>query len=442
MPFDTLVFNSAAFLRRIKRRILPYGNEEEYESIVTSVVTKAEEYELQNSAYALANVKYYRERYAGLRKYPILTKSVVRQCFPDLLADDFARMKHRQNTSGGSTGNPILLLQDAEYDRYVAHAINYFYRELLGYDTRALKKLLIWGSEADLLNWAGDWKKQLVGVLRGTVYVNAFALSPRTLSLCVDTINSLKPDMIRGYANSLFTLSRYMRDKARRVHAPLFIVSSAERLTDTMRATIEEAFKTRVFDFYGSRECGAIAGECKQGNLHVLSFNHTVEVVNDVDMAVEPGERGRLIVTTLHNRVMPLLRYEIGDIAIKGGESCGCGNPLPTLKRIEGRISDNFLTKRGDIIHGEYFTHLFYFKSSVKHFQVIQEDFDWIRINLVVNGEFKEAEQEEITRRIRVVMGPECRISFAILPEMPLTAHGKSLFTLSKIGNAKTHKFT
>jgi hypothetical protein len=73
----------------------------------------------------------------------------------------------------------------------------------------------------------------------------------------------------------------------------------------------------------------------------------------------------------------------------------------------------------------------------VKQFQVIQEDFDWIRINLVVDGEFKEAEQEEIRRKIRIVMGAECRISFAILPEMPLTAHGKSLFTLSKMGRQR-----
>ena len=51
------------------------------------------------------------------------------------------------------------------------------------------------------------------------------------------------------------------------------------------------------------------------------------------------GDLGRLVVTSLHNRVMPLLRYDTRDLAVWSEErACPCGSNFPIVDKIVGRI--------------------------------------------------------------------------------------------------------
>ena len=61
-----------------------------------------------------------------------------------------------------------------------------------------------------------------------------------------------------------------------------------------------------------------------------------LEVLDESGRQCAPGEPGRVVVTPLHNLAMPLLRYEIGDYAVRG-QTCACGRELPVLARIAGR---------------------------------------------------------------------------------------------------------
>jgi phenylacetate-CoA ligase len=208
-------------------------------------------------------------------------------------------------------------------------------------------------------------------------------------------------------------------------------------LREDARRLIQDVFDTHVYDFYGSRECGGLAGECRCGLMHILSFNQQVEVVNDADQEVASGEQGRVVVTTLHNRAMPLLRFEIGDLAVKGPSQCRCGSVLPTLQAVQGRISDNFVTRDGTVVHGEYFTHLFYYRECVRQFQVIQESYDHIRtyVSLHPGMSLPQEDREEISAKIRLAMGADCTVEYAIVEEIPKSPQGKFLFTFSKVSS-------
>lgn len=82
-----------------------------------------------------------------------------------------------------------------------------------------------------------------------------------------------------------------------------------------MRKEIEEVFKCNVFNRYGSREVGGIACNCAdETDLHLSIWNQYVEILDDYMQPVGPGKIGKAYVTTLNNKVMPLIRYEIGDI--------------------------------------------------------------------------------------------------------------------------------
>ena len=201
-----------------------------------------------------------------------------------------------------------------------------------------------------------------------------------------------------------------------------------------MREKIETVFGTKLYDYYGSREVNGMAGECKYGFMHVFMFmKNYLEILDSSNQPVGEGEEGKVIVTNLHNYSMPLIRYEIGDMAVLGPEKCKCGNTLPTLKRITGRITDHFVKEDGTIVHGEYFTHLFYLKDWVRAFQVVQEDYSIIKILIVPEGKMNEPEKKDTVDKIKLVMGQDCKVIWEFVHEIPKTPQGKYLYTKSLV---------
>ena len=191
----------------------------------------------------------------------------------------------------------------------------------------------------------------------------------------IATVNSFKPDLIRGYAGSLHELCRYTKKRDLTIHKPKILVSAAETLSDEVRQIIEAVFGTKLYNFYGSREATTIAGECQLGLMHMFMFNNYVEILNNYNQPVKEGEEGKVIVTNLHNYSMPLIRYEIGDMATLGPEECRWGKPLSTLKRVTGRITDHLVKEDGTFISGLALTPTFNLKDWLKAFQIIQEDY-------------------------------------------------------------------
>src|SRR6185295_14515719 len=93
-----------------------------------------------------------------------------------------------------------------------------------------------------------------------------------------------------------------------------------------------------VVDVYSSEECGQIALQCPEHEqYHVQSESVLVEVLDDEGRPCAPGTIGRVVLTTLQNFAMPLIRYDIGDFA-EPGPACPCGRALPVLTRIVGRV--------------------------------------------------------------------------------------------------------
>jgi phenylacetate-CoA ligase len=252
----------------------------------------------------------------------------------------------------------------------------------------------------------------------------------------IKTINRYKPDLITGYASSLYELVKFAERNNLKIYTPKMIVSSAETLKIEMREKIEATIGTKVYDFYGSRETASIAGECKNGLIHNFSFNNYIEIVDRDNNPVDEGQTGRVIVTNLHNYSMPLIRYEIGDMAILGPKKCNCGNFLPCLTKIYGRIDEQFIREDGNIVIGYFFIHLLGVllnKGLIKKFQLIQEDYNKIRILAVVDKGLPEPEMNEIEHKIKFQMGENCKIIWEFVDTIPTSKSGKYLYTKSLI---------
>ena len=370
---------------------------------------------------------------ARFNQIPVLTKELIRKNWNDLLSKDLNSREWYYNTSGGSTGEPIKLVQDDIFLKYKKYVHAYYYKNILCIDEKQAKKVLLWGSEKDIIKGTLGLKRKFANWIDNVIFLNSFKMNEEDMDEYVHRINKYKPEIIRSYAGSLFELCKHIEKKGLVVFKPKCIVTSAEVLSHEMRTKIESVFGAKVYNYYGSREVNGIAGECKDGFLHIFSFWNHIEILDDNGNATRDDREGKVVVTNLYNYSMPLIRYQIGDMATRGACVCKCGNHLPILSKITGRLTDHFIKTNGTMIHGEYFTHLFYLKNWVKQFQVIQEDYKTIVIKIVKKDKFEIVDKIEIENRIKLVMGDDSIIRWEFLDQIPTTVNGKYLYTKSLV---------
>jgi phenylacetate-coenzyme A ligase PaaK-like adenylate-forming protein len=364
---------------------------------------------------------------------PLLTKELLRTYHDQIISKDYTTRKWYYNSSGGSTGEPVSFIQDDNYVKWGNATKYYYYQDILKIDEQHVKKILLWGSPRDLSKDRIGFRSKINEWLKNTVILNSFKMTEKDMFSFIKIINTYKPDLIRGYASSLYELVRFAERNNLQIYTPKILTSSAETLRDEMREQIETGFGTKLYDFYGSREVSNLAGECRNNLMHVFMFWNYVEILDHNNQPVKECEEGKVVVTNLYNYSMPLIRYVIGDIAELGPENCKCGNILPTLKKVVGRLTDHFVKADGTIIHGEYFTHLFYFKEWIRVFQVVQEEYMFIKILIVPEGNINEFEKKDIENKIKLLMGQDCKIVWEFVEEIPKSNSGKYLYTKSLV---------
>lgn len=391
---------------------------------------------------AYQNVPYYQELFnqeginpsdirtlSDFRRIPILTKEIIQANKTRLLARELKADSYYENHTGGSTGVPLAFYQSNEYDLYNVAAIEFTFR-MCGYK-RGDRSLFVWGADFDLPR--GNLKDRLRNYLSNTKFINAFNLTEEKLHHYMIEMNMWQPEYIWGYVSSLEMLARFLKEEQIKNIQPKAIQATAEVLTPIQREIIEHAFGCKVFNRYGCREVGIIAHECTEHHgLHILDTNQYVEIVDDTDEPVANGEVGRLIVTNLNNYAMPFIRYEVGDIGRFLSEPCKCGRGFSLLKDVIGRKSDIIISPSGKIIHGEFFTHLFYKIKGVKKFQVIQETLNEIHIKIVHGENFKDENFNFLSGAIQNV-DSEFIISYELCDDIPASKSGKYRFIMSKV---------
>ncbi len=124
-----------------------------------------------------------------------------------------------------------------------------------------------------------------------------------------------------------------LKTKAHHVRS---VLTSSEKLEETMRLNIECAWGAHVFDHYGMTETGlggAVECEAHQG-MHIRENDLYFETVDEHGDALPDGVEGELLVTTLTRRGMPFIRYRTGDRAALTHERCPCGSHIPRISRV------------------------------------------------------------------------------------------------------------
>jgi len=371
-----------------------------------------------------------------LNKIPLLTKEIIRKEGKMLYSDDINTRQSYQNSSGGSTGEPIHFMQDREYSisNRSCTQLALFWQGHEIYDSM----IVIWGAERDTFEGKKPLKSIIKDFFYNTAVLNSFNMSEKDMKSYIKLLNQGKPRFIKAYVQSIFEIAKFIKKNNIYVQKQKGIHLAAGTVYTSTRNLIEEVFQCKAFNYYGSREVGSIASECSEQNgLHIMMEHVLVEIVNKYNEPCKYGEQGEIVVTTLQNYSMPLIRYKIGDIGIlKEPTSCKCGCTYPKIEELVGRTTDVFKTILGSVVVPEYFIHLIGVvnnKGNIKLFQVIQETLESIVIKIVKEGEIPKEDLLDIQEKIKLVMGSECVVNFKFVENIPKTATGKYRYTISYI---------
>lgn len=389
--------------------------------------------------YAYEHVPYYRERYQredihpgdikGLKDFqalPFLTKEDVNHHL-DKLVVPHLRDKVQPNETGGSTGQPMRFFVEDSFWWWNA-ALEFRGRRWYGV-REGDKMAWVWGAQRDMPGWS--WQSRLKARIMQQRYLNAFGMTEAKMQAFAEMLVRWQPAMFRAYASALCLFAQYIKERGITGIRPRLIETTAEKVTGPQRELLEEVFHCPVADCYSARELATIAYQCKRGGLHVCETRYLEIVANG--KIVQPGQLGEVVVTSLHQFAMPLIRYKIGDMGIYKADDCPCGLGLPVLREIVGRTHDFLVTADGQFVHGEFFAYTFRIKPEVVRYQVYQPDRKHLEVRLVCKQDVGSAWLEGVRDELQARFGEAMQISLQVVDDIELTPAGKHRFIISEV---------
>lgn len=380
--------------------------------------------------HAHARVPFYRNRDRGLpldgdvrrliETLPVLRKDDIVRHLDALLDERADRSAVHIAHTGGSTGRPLAYY----YDRHKHELMRAgMLRSYMMSGWRPGEKILnFWGARQDIR--PRGLRKRMRDFIAAERTHGAYEFTEADLARWIGEIQRYRPVLLQGYASILAELARFALDaKARLPETLKGVYSTAEMLYDWQREQMEAAFGCKVFNQYGSREIPNIACECRLGGMHVFTDMVYLETIH------EEGE-DKLIVTSLTNRLMPMLRYDIGDTGrLKAGE-CPCGLPFPLLEMGVCRSNDLIRTRTGKVVYPSYFIHLLDGLDGLRQYQFVQTAHERMILQLRADRRLDVDTAAGIEARLRQDVDPGMTLEIRYVDAIPRTPSGKHRFVI------------
>ena len=332
------------------------------------------------------------------RRLPILQRSTVQQQSQNLLAVELPPDQHFAGHShtSGTTGVPVTVHRT---DVVASWWLACFIRDCCWAGMNpmgrlaAIRKLAEGASAAPetmqgiaLPNWGEGFRDFFRS---GPSYLMDISQDPRVQLQWLAKVN---PHYIVSYPSNLESLASLAQESNLRLTGLQAIHAIAEELTIAKRERIESAFGVPVKNSYTCEEAGYVASPCPDTeNYHVHAENALLEVIDADGRACRPGETGQVVLTTLHNHLMPLVRYAIGDAVELAPQDCSCGRGLPTLRRIAGKARPQLILPDGQQKSSHVLAGNLRTIGGFHQFQFVQCGIDSVLLRIVPDQQWDES---------------------------------------------------
>ncbi|MEO8008564.1 MAG: phenylacetate--CoA ligase family protein, partial [Betaproteobacteria bacterium] len=312
--------------------------------------------------------------------------------------------------SSGSTGEPIVV-QGSELTNFFFGALalrNHLWHDHdLGAKLATIRTVVgdaalpSWGPALDVAFRTGP-----------CVTLNIVADLDRQISWLLEQ----RPVYLLTHPSNLLALAREFERRELRLPGLREVWTFGEVLPADLRAACKRAWGVKLTDIYTAEEVGYIALQCpEQEHYHVQTENVLVEIIDQQGRTCRPGEIGRVVITTLHNFAMPLIRYANGDYA-EAGEPCPCGRGLPVLRRIMGRQRNMVVLPDGSRHWPSFPVENWQSLAPIRQIQMVQQSLLKIEARVVTDRELTTDEMRKFKAALQTSLGYPFEIGIKRVP--------------------------
>jgi len=458
-------------LRKLARRRLPYPAKQGLKYIYSAITTrvrygkifsdtynflqesqwwsreKLEQYQMQHLSrllhHAYENVPYYRRVFDeralkpediqdlhDLRKLPYLTKEIIRENLPDLVARNYHRFKLEYVTTGGSTGIPLGFCRERGVTIPKERAFIRMLWNRVGY--RISDRCVV--LRGNVVQSAPKGKFWRYDPLNKSLILSSFHMTDDLLPHYIAKIREFRPDFIQAYPSVITILVRFMKkNNIEPFPTVKAILCASENLYPWQRELLEEVMKCRVWSFYGHSEGAALAGECEVSTCYHIQLEYGIfELINnDGNPVTSEDELGEIVATGFNNFACPFIRYRTMDLAAPLNAKCKCGRNYPLLKRVEGRLQEFFVDETGSLITWSD-EPLRNAQDRLNAYQYVQNEPGKVLLNIDAKNKFSISDVERVKRTF-LDLYPKFDIEIKFVDHIPRTKSGKFRFLVQKL---------
>jgi phenylacetate-CoA ligase len=363
----------------------------------------------QTADHALRTVPFYSgyprfkiQKLEDLRRFPVLTRETLLQNHERLLSTTVPRHRRIRAATTGTTGASVCVAYTEELAR---QNWAFLLRQWSWAGVAAREpRLTLQGARVVPANrreppyWAYNLAER-------QILLSIFHLSEDTAPAYLDFLRRHAGEILEGFPSVLGILADFALQRGARI--PMRVVfTSGEPLYPSVRAKIQAAFRTHVFDTYGMTEYCGLIQECERGRMHLAPEYGFLEILDERGEPVAPDEEGFFVWTGFLNKAMPLIRYRIGDRGRwQSGGPCSCGRSFPLVVPTITRESDVLRCPDGRLFSPRALNQLLKQAGSLRFCQFVHNRADRVIVRAVSGNGHAPEETMQICARLRRLLG-------------------------------------
>jgi phenylacetate-CoA ligase len=354
------------FVRERSRR----ANVEDYAARIVASVNQGE----------LRGVPAYRylPRIDKVQDLPFLEKDDIRRNGMAYLSTNFTPEDLWVKKTTGSSGPPLTVFYNAEcyFDFLLLSLQKVALTAGIAGDDRPFFCVAISGNQAYREYVSVDPSRPIGLFVQILVEEN----KPESFRRALRIIRALRPVCVSSKPTIYEILCSIVERELDPTSAPQILVSGGAEMAPYLREELERCLSGKVIDIYGMTEFGGvIASESDEGEMLIDTSSFSVEVLDEHGNAVPSGQVGELVISSLRNTAMPLLRYKTQDMGAL--DSTGT-----RLERFSGRKIQCFRLDDGALFSPTFFNDLFSRFAEVGEFQLIQKQISQFELLIDLKG--------------------------------------------------------
>lgn len=356
---------------------------------------------------------------ADLRKLPYLTKEIIRNNFEQLQVANLNRYKPKLIQTSGTSGTPLRFYHDKSanvlefcyYWRYWSWA---GYRLGDRFADFSIHHFLKSGSNA--LYHQKSFTNQL--------FLNPMMLSLKNISSFVAVLKKFPAKFIKTTPTVLHTFALLLEKSGCSEIQFRAAFTTGEKVQAYQRERVRRILGCEIHDSYAHMERTMAVCQCSEGSYHINRDYGLLQTEERAELSTGAETVAEVVGTSLHNFIMPLIRYKTEDLISldKKQESCSCGRHFPLIKEVFGRSQDILITPDRRFIANVFV--MFNLLSGIEWYRVVQESLTEFKVLLVARNEMqKEKINREVRRKLLEILGEgvSIEIHFLSLDEVPAT---------------------